>query len=132
MPGSFDFNDPIPRTKVAPRHDEISADFSEDNITEGKRKRKPCSRVLGILNTTLQSVLMPIWSLEGYSPFQLTASTSSHTVRQAAYTSYVVFPYKLDDGFLKFMARLVVRGDLVKANGKNTRSDTLAARTHEH
>ncbi|KAL1952723.1 hypothetical protein VTO42DRAFT_4411 [Malbranchea cinnamomea] len=55
MSGSFDVNDPIPCTNIAPRHNEISANFSEHNIIEGKRKCKPSSRVLGIFNTTLQS-----------------------------------------------------------------------------
>ncbi|KAL1953514.1 hypothetical protein VTO42DRAFT_2648 [Malbranchea cinnamomea] len=55
MPGSFNFNYPTPHTNIAPRSNEVSADFSEVNIIEGKRQRKPSSRVLGIFNTTLQS-----------------------------------------------------------------------------
>ncbi|KAL1952496.1 hypothetical protein VTO42DRAFT_5186 [Malbranchea cinnamomea] len=55
MPGSFDFNDPTPRTNIVPRSNEVFADFSEVNIIEGKCQRKPSSRVLGIFNTTLQS-----------------------------------------------------------------------------
>ncbi|KAL1953149.1 hypothetical protein VTO42DRAFT_3549 [Malbranchea cinnamomea] len=42
-----------------------------------------------------------------------------------------VFDYKFDDNgyLLKHNACLVVRGDLVPANGKQTRADTLAVRT---
>ncbi|KAL1953540.1 hypothetical protein VTO42DRAFT_2617 [Malbranchea cinnamomea] len=167
MPGSFNFNDPIPRTNVAPRHNEISADFSEDNIIEGKRKRKPSSRVLGIFNTILQSAFsanlepgkkaihrsnlppaprtwremqkhkfrdywfraarIEVGKLEERGTYKIVPTPYGKQLLPLMW----VFSYKFDDeGFLlKFKARLVIRGDLVKANGKNTRSDTLAACT---
>ncbi|KAL1954564.1 hypothetical protein VTO42DRAFT_1039 [Malbranchea cinnamomea] len=36
MPGSFDFNNPMPSTNIAPRSNKIFVDFSEVNIIEGK------------------------------------------------------------------------------------------------
>ncbi|KAL1954936.1 hypothetical protein VTO42DRAFT_436 [Malbranchea cinnamomea] len=168
IPGSFDFNDPTPRTNIAPRSNKVSADFSEVNIIEGKRQRKLSSRVLGIFNATLQSAfsanlepkkkaihrsnLPPAprtwkemqrhkfrdhWYKAAGVEIEKLQECGTYKIVPILYGKQViplmwVFAYKFDDkGFLlKFKARLVVRGDLVKnPSGKNTRSDTLAART---
>ncbi|KAL1952452.1 hypothetical protein VTO42DRAFT_5382 [Malbranchea cinnamomea] len=168
MPGSFDFNDPMPRTNIAPRSNEVSADFSEANIIEGKRQLKPSSRVLGIFNTTLQSAfnanlepkkkaihrsnLPPAprtwkemqrhkfqdhWYKAAGVEIEKLQECRTYKIVPIPYGKQIiplmwVFTYKFDDkGFLlKFKARLVVWGDLVKnPSGKNTRSDTLAACT---